>query len=44
MDGAKKVVIIGCAGVGGPAAMMLKRLDSSLDLTLIREEENFLVR
>ena len=41
---AKRLVIIGCAGVGGPAAMMAKRLDPSLDVTLIREEENFLTR
>ena len=40
----KRLVIIGCAGAGGPAAMMAKRLDSSLEVTLIREEENFLVR
>ena len=40
----KQMVIIGCAGAGGPAAMMAKRIDPSLDVTLIREEENFLVR
>lgn len=39
-----KLVIVGCAGVGGPAAMMAKRMEPSLDVTLIREEENFLRR
>ena len=39
-----KLVIIGCAGFGGPAAMMAKKVDPSLDVTLIREEENFLTR
>jgi len=39
-----KVVVIGCAGTGGPAAMMLKKLNPEVDLTLIREEENFLTR
>lgn len=39
-----KLVIVGCAGVGGPAAMMAKKIDPSLDVTLIREEENFLTR
>lgn len=39
-----KLVIVGCAGVGGPAAMMAKKVDPSLDVTLIREEENFFSR
>ena len=39
-----KLVIIGCAGFGGPGAMMAKKVDPSLDVTLIREEENFLTR
>ncbi|MHC1635554.1 MAG: NAD(P)/FAD-dependent oxidoreductase [Candidatus Methanospirareceae archaeon] len=40
----RKVVIIGCSGVGGPAAMMMKKLDPSSDVTLIREEEKLFVR
>jgi NADH oxidase (H2O2-forming) len=44
MSQAERIIIIGCAGVGGPAAMMAKRLDPSLDVTLIREEESFLTR
>jgi NAD(P)H-nitrite reductase large subunit len=39
-----KLVIIGCAGMGGPAAMMTKRMDPSVDVTIIREEEHFLTR
>ncbi|HUV02748.1 MAG TPA: FAD-dependent oxidoreductase [Desulfobacteria bacterium] len=44
MSKINKLVIIGCAGVGGPAAMMAKKIDPSLDVTVIREEENFLTR
>jgi len=44
MSKINKLVIIGCAGVGGPAAMMAKKVDPSLDVTVIREEENFLTR
>jgi NADPH-dependent 2,4-dienoyl-CoA reductase/sulfur reductase-like enzyme len=44
MSKISKLVIIGCAGVGGPAAMTAKRMEPSLDVTLIREEENFLTR
>lgn len=44
MSQAKKLVIIGCAGLGGPAAMMAKKLNPALDVTLIREEESFLTR
>jgi len=44
MSKIKKLVIVGCAGVGGPAAMMAKKIDLSLDVTLIREEENFFSR
>jgi len=40
----KKVVIIGCGGTGGPCAVMAKKLDPSMDITIIREEENFLTR
>ncbi len=40
----QNLVIIGCAGMGGPAAMMTKRMDPTVDVTLIREEEHFLTR
>jgi len=39
-----KFVVVGCAGMGGLAEMMAKRMVPSLDVTLIREEENFLTR
>lgn len=44
MSKINKLVIIGCAGMGGPAAMMTKRMDPTVDVTLIREEEHFLTR
>ena len=40
----QNLVIIGCAGMGGPAAMMTKRMDPTVAVTLIREEEHFLTR
>ncbi|MCD6287947.1 MAG: FAD-dependent oxidoreductase [Candidatus Hydrogenedentes bacterium] len=39
-----KIVVVGCAGTGGPAAMMLKTLAPDIEVTVIREEENFLTR
>jgi len=39
MGGARKVVIIGCSGTGALAARMLKRMDPSVDVTIIREPE-----
>ncbi|MBE0517484.1 MAG: FAD-dependent oxidoreductase [Methanophagales archaeon] len=44
MSKINKLVIIGCAGMGGPAAMMTKRMDPTVDVTVIREEEHFLTR
>ena len=35
----KKVVAIGCSGCGALAALMLKKLKSSLEVTIIREPE-----
>ena len=40
----EKLVIIGCGGVGGPAAMLAKRLMPDVDVTIIREEKRFIVR
>jgi NADPH-dependent 2,4-dienoyl-CoA reductase/sulfur reductase-like enzyme len=34
-----KVVVIGCSGTGALAARMLKNLEPSVDVTIIREEE-----
>ncbi|HIE13343.1 MAG TPA: pyridine nucleotide-disulfide oxidoreductase [Desulfotomaculum sp.] len=44
MPKVSKLVIVGCAGMGGPAAMMTKRMDPTVDVTLIREERHFLTR
>jgi len=41
---ARKLVIIGCSGCGAHAAIMAKRLDPSLDVLIIREEERLLTR
>ena len=40
----EKLVVIGCGGVGGPAAMLAKRLMPDVDVTIIREEKRFIVR
>jgi D-arabinose 1-dehydrogenase-like Zn-dependent alcohol dehydrogenase len=40
----EKLVVIGCGGVGGPAAMLAKKLMPEVDVTVIREERRFIVR
>ena len=37
--GIKKVVVIGCSGAGAMAAKMLKKLNSSVEVTIIRPQE-----
>lgn len=44
MEKGQKLVIIGMGGVGGPAAMLSRRLLPGVDITVIREEERFIVR
>lgn len=44
MKKGEKLVIIGCGGVGGPAAMLAKRLMPDVVVTIIREENRFIVR
>ena len=44
MQKGERLVIIGMGGVGGPAAMLAKRLMPEVDVTVIREEERFIVR
>ncbi|MGD8370616.1 MAG: hypothetical protein PVF76_02105 [Syntrophobacterales bacterium] len=44
MQKGEQLVIIGMGGVGGPAAMLAKRLMPEVDVTVIREEERFIVR
>ena len=39
MSRIKKIVVIGCSGCGALAALMLKKLDSSLEVTIIREPQ-----
>lgn len=44
MKKGEKLVIIGCGGVGGPAAMLSKKLMPDVDVTIVREEKRFIVR
>ncbi|MEA1867571.1 MAG: hypothetical protein U9N19_05650 [Thermodesulfobacteriota bacterium] len=44
MEKGEKLVVIGCGGVGGPAAMLSKKLMPDVDVTIIRKEERFIVR
>ena len=44
MEKGEKLVIIGCGGVGGPAAILSRRLMPEVDITLIRAEKRFIVR
>lgn len=39
MDNVGKVVVVGCSGTGALAARMLKNLAPSVDVTIIREED-----
>jgi len=44
MKKGEKLVIIGCGGVGGPAALLSRKLMPEIDITLIRAEKRFIVR
>lgn len=44
MKKGEKLVFIGCGGVGGPAAMLSKKLMPQVDVTVIREEKRFIDR
>jgi D-arabinose 1-dehydrogenase-like Zn-dependent alcohol dehydrogenase len=44
MEKGEKLVIIGCGGVGGPAAMLSRKLMPEVDITLIRADKRFIVR
>ncbi len=44
MKNGEKLVIVGCSGSGGPAAMLAKKLMPEVDITVIRKEEFFIVR
>ena len=44
MEKGEKLIVIGCGGVGGPAAMLSKKLMPDVDVTIIRKEKRFIVR
>jgi NADH dehydrogenase len=44
MQNGEKLVIIGCGGAGGPAAMLARKLMPGVDVTVIRQEKRFIVR
>ena len=44
MKKGEKLVIIGCSGAGGPAALMARSLMPDVDVTVIRKEKKFIVR
>ena len=44
MQKGDKLVIVGCSGAGGPAAMRLRQLMPEVDITVIRKEKCFIVR
>jgi len=44
MDEGAKLVVVGCGGLGGPAAMFSKKLMPEVDVTVVREERRFIVR
>ena len=44
MKKGEKLVIIGCGGAGGPAAILSRRLMPEVDITLIRAERRFIAR
>lgn len=44
MKDGEKLIIIGCGGMGGPAAMLAKKLMPNVDVTIVREEGRFIVR
>jgi len=44
MKKGEKLVIVGCSGSGGPAAMLAKKLMPDVDVTVLRKEAFFIVR
>jgi len=44
MKRGEKLVIIGRGGTGGPAAMLSRKLMPEVAVTIISEEERFIVR
>jgi NADH dehydrogenase len=44
MKAGDKLVVVGCGGVGGPAAMLAKKLMPGVEVTNVRAEKRFIVR
>lgn len=44
MKPGQKLVIVGMGGVGGPAAMLARKLMPDIEIVIVREEERFIVR
>jgi hypothetical protein len=44
MQKGQRLVIVGRGGTGGPAAMLSRKLMPGVDVTLVSEEERFIVR
>jgi len=44
MQDEERLIIVGGGGVGSPAAMMAKKLMPGVKVSLIREEDTFIVR
>ena len=44
MNSGQRLVIIGRGGVGGPAAILSKKLMPEVDVTIVGEEDRFIVR
>jgi D-arabinose 1-dehydrogenase-like Zn-dependent alcohol dehydrogenase len=44
MRDGERLVVVGGGGVGSPAAMMARKLMPEVQVTLIREEDTFIVR
>ena len=44
MEKGQRLVIVGRGGTGGPAAMLSRKLMPDVDITLVSEEERFIVR
>jgi len=44
MHGGQKLVIIGRGGAGGPAAILAKKLMPQVEVTIVGEEDRFIVR
>ncbi len=40
----EQLVIIGCGGVGAPAAMLARQLMPEVEIVVVREEREFIVR